>query len=184
MKSLFNVLVLLFSFTAGAMAYAVDGDYTLNAGDRLSISVWNEDALKKEVVILPDGTISFPLAGQLMAKDKTVFQVENEIREKLSNYISDPVVTVTVDVVGGNTIHILGKVTTPGSFSMSQPLDAMQALSLAGGLAQFAKENDIIVLRREGTKQRTIPVYYARIKQGNALESNIMLESGDIIIVP
>ena len=67
---------------------------------------------------------------------------------------------------------------------MSQPLDAMQALSLAGGLAQFAKENDIIVLRREGTKQRTIPVYYARIKQGNALESNIMLESGDIIIVP
>ena len=181
MKSLFNVLVLLFSFTAGAMAYAVDGDYTLNAGDRLSISVWNEDALKKEVVILPDGTISFPLAGQLMA---TVFQVENEIREKLSNYISDPVVTVTVDVVGGNTIHILGKVTTPGSFSMSQPLDAMQALSLAGGLAQFAKENDIIVLRREGTKQRTIPVYYARIKQGNALESNIMLESGDIIIVP
>ena len=80
-------MVLLFSFTAGATAYAVDGDYTLNAGDRLSISVWNEDALKKEVVILPDGTISFPLAGQLMAKDKTVFQVENEIREKVHNDI-------------------------------------------------------------------------------------------------
>lgn len=183
MKIFLNMWILPLSFLFGT-AFGVDTDYTLNAGDRLSISVWNEDALQKEVVILPDGTISFPLAGQLSAKDKTVLQVENELTAKLGNYISNPVVTVTVDEVGGNTIHILGKVLTPGSFSMSQPLDAMQALSLAGGLDTFAKENDIIVLRRENGEQRTIPVYYARIKQGRSLESNIMLQSGDIMIVP
>ncbi|HBQ59578.1 MAG TPA: sugar transporter, partial [Balneolaceae bacterium] len=75
----------------------------LNAGDMLSISVWNEDALQKEVVILPDGTISFPLAGQINAKDKTVVEVETELKEKLSEYISDPVVNVTVNRVSGNT---------------------------------------------------------------------------------
>jgi polysaccharide export outer membrane protein len=183
MKNLLSLFLVSAALYFGT-ALAASTDYTLNAGDRLSISVWNEDALQKQIVILPDGTISFPLAGQLVAKDKTVLQVENELTSKLSNYISDPVVTVTVDEVGGNTIHILGKVMTPGSFSMSQPLDAMQALSLAGGLDTFAKENDIIVLRREGNKQRTIPVYYARIKQGQALESNIMLQSGDIMIIP
>jgi polysaccharide export outer membrane protein len=182
MKIILKMWVLSFSLLFGT-AFAVN-DYTLNAGDRLSISVWNEDALQKEVVILPDGTISFPLAGQISAKNKTVLQVENELTAKLGNYISDPVVTVTVDEVGGNTIHILGKVLTPGSFAMSQPLDAMQALSLAGGLDTFAKENDIIVLRRQNGEQRTIPVYYARIKQGRSLESNIMLQSGDIMIVP
>jgi len=183
MKIILKMWILSFSLLFGT-AFAVNSDYTLNAGDRLSISVWNEDALQKEVVILPDGTISFPLAGQISAKNKTVLQVENELTAKLGNYISDLVVTVTVDEVGGNTIHILGKVLTPGSFAMSQPLDAMQALSLAGGLDTFAKENDIIVLRRQNGEQRTIPVYYARIKQGRSLESNIMLQSGDIMIVP
>lgn len=183
MKKLYKSFCLMLALLVSSSIYANEA-YTLNAGDRLLISVWNEEALQREVVILPDGTVSFPLAGQLNAQGKSVFDLENEIKSKLSEYISDPVVNVTVNAVSGNTIHILGKVLRPGSFSMSQPLDAMQALSLAGGLNTFAEENNIIILRRNGEKQQIIPVHYARIKKGQSLESNVMLKSGDVIIIP
>ncbi|HIC47880.1 MAG TPA: polysaccharide export protein [Methylophaga aminisulfidivorans] len=158
--------------------------YLLNSGDVLDISVWNEESLQKQVTVLPDGVITFPLAGEVVAKDKTVAEVEEELTKKLSEYLADPVVTVSVTNVEGNRVHILGKVLNPGSFVMNQPLDAMQALSLAGGLSPYAEENNIIVLRRDGAKQQVLPVKYAEIKKGKALNTNITLESGDVIIVP
>jgi polysaccharide export outer membrane protein len=161
-----------------------DQRYLLNSGDILDISVWNEQALQKQAVVLPDGVITFPLAGEIVAKDKTVANVEEELTKKLSEYLADPVVTVSVTSVEGNRIHILGKVLNPGSFVMNQPLDAMQALSLAGGLSPYAEENNIIVLRREDTTQQVLPVKYAEIKKGKALKTNITLESGDVMIVP
>lgn len=183
MKKLLSSAFFLTIITITTNTYA-DDPYTLNPGDRLFISVWNEESLQKEVVILPDGTISFPLAGQLNSQGRTVLELEDELRTNLSEYISDPVVNITVNAVAGNTVHIIGKVLRPGSFSMSQPLDAMQALSLAGGLNTFAEENNIIILRRNGEKQEIIPVHYARIKKGESLDSNVMLKSGDVIIIP
>ncbi|GLP99828.1 hypothetical protein GCM10007891_16820 [Methylophaga thalassica] len=158
--------------------------YLLNSGDVLDISVWNEESLQKQVTVLPDGVITFPLAGEVVAKDKTVAEVEEELTKKLNEYLADPVVTVSVTNVEGNRVHILGKVLNPGSFVMNQPLDAMQALSLAGGLSPYAEENNIIVLRRDGTKQQVLPVKYAEIKKGKELKTNITLESGDVMIVP
>ncbi|SFK20570.1 polysaccharide biosynthesis/export family protein [Methylophaga sulfidovorans] len=175
----FIVVVSLFSSTVFAAER-----YLLNSGDVLDISVWNEESLQKQVTVLPDGVITFPLAGEVVAKDKTVAEVEEELTKKLSEYLADPVVTVSVTSVDGNRVHILGKVLNPGSFVMNQPLDAMQALSLAGGLSPYAEENNIIVLRRDGTKQQVLPVKYAEIKKGKALNTNITLESGDVIIVP
>lgn len=183
MKKLLSSAFFLTIITITTNTYANE-PYTLNPGDRLFISVWNEESLQKEVVILPDGTISFPLAGQLNSQGRTVLELEDELRTNLSEYISDPVVNITVNAVAGNTVHIIGKVLRPGSFSMSQPLDAMQALSLAGGLNTFAEENNIIILRRNGEKQEIIPVHYARIKKGESLDSNVMLKSGDVIIIP
>lgn len=183
MKKLLGLALMCFALAVTSVSMAAE-NYMLNAGDRLNISVWNEDALNRNLVILPDGTVTFPLAGQLDAENKTVLQLEAELTEKLSEYIADPVVNVSVEIVEGNTIHILGKVQTPGSFAMSQPLDAMQALSLAGGLTTFAEENNIIVLRRKGEQQEILPVYYARIKKGEALESNVLLQSGDVMIIP
>lgn len=183
MKKLLSSAFFLALISAIPTSYAAES-YILNPGDRLFISVWNEQALQKEVVILPDGTISFPLAGQLNSQGQTVLELEEELKSRLSEYISDPVVNVTVNEVAGNTVHIIGKVLRPGSFSMSQPLDAMQALSLAGGLNTFAEENNIIILRRNGDKQEIIPVHYARIKKGQSLDSNVMLKSGDVIIIP
>lgn len=183
MKKLLTAAFFLAVISITSTVYASE-PYTLNPGDHLFISVWNEEALQKEVIILPDGTISFPLAGQLDSQGRTVLELEDELRARLSDYISDPVVNITVNAVAGNTVHIIGKVLRPGSFSMSQPLDAMQALSLAGGLNTFAEENNIIILRRNGDKQEIIPVHYARIKKGQSLDSNVMLKSGDVIIIP
>jgi polysaccharide export outer membrane protein len=182
MKKLQTMALIIMSIFM-SQAFAADR-YLLNAGDVLSISVWNEEALQKQVVVLPDGLITFPLAGEIQAEDKTVAEVQSKITEKLSQYLSDPVVTVSVVAVEGNRIHILGKVSSPGSFMMSQPLDAMQALSLAGGLSPYAEENNIIVLRRVGESQKVIPVRYADIKKGRALESNITMHSGDVMLIP
>lgn len=158
--------------------------YLLNAGDVLEISVWNEEALQKQVVVLPDGMISFPLAGELLAKGKTVSELQSMLKQNLTEFLAEPVVTVSVTNVSGNTIHILGKVTTPGNFVMNQTIDVIQALSLAGGLSPYAKENDIIVLRRNGDKHQVFPVYFAAIKNGQQLESNVLLKSGDVVVIP
>ena len=177
-----SLIVFLLFLVNGAVN--ASEQYLLNAGDVLDISVWNEDTLQKQVIILPDGTISFPLAGQLEAQGKSVNDVQTALKERLKEYLSDPVVTVSVVNVGGNTVHIMGKVTTPGSFVMSQEIDAMQALSLAGGLSPYAEENNIIVLRRNGTKQQVLPIRYGAIKKGRDLNTNIILKSGDVLIVP
>jgi polysaccharide export outer membrane protein len=138
----------------------------------------------KQVVVLPDGMISFPLAGELQAQGRTVSDLQLALKTKLTEYLSDPVVTVSVINVSGNTIHILGKVITPGNFVMSQPLDVIQALSLAGGLSPYAEENNIVVLRRQNGKQEVLPVKYGSIKKGQNLASNILLKSGDVIVIP
>lgn len=178
------IVILAVLISASISNFAVADSYLLNAGDVLGVSVWNEETLQKEVIVLPDGRISFPLAGELEAEGKTVSELQLAIKAKLSEYLSDPVVTVSVLSVSGNTIHILGKVTNPGIFVMSQPLDAVKALSLAGGLSPYAEENNIVILRRQGKRQQTFPVRYAGIKKGLDLETNIMLKSGDVIVIP
>lgn len=175
-------LVLFFAVTANIVN--ASERYLLNAGDVLAISVWNEDALQREVTILPDGMISFPLAGELKVKGKTVTEVQSVLTTKLSEFLADPVVTVAVKEVSGNTVHIMGKVVTPGMFVMPKNIDVMQALSLAGGLSPYAEENNIIVIRRHGDQQEVIPVLYGKIKKGRDLTSNVIINSGDVIVIP
>ena len=158
--------------------------YLLNAGDVLDISVWNEEALQKQLIVLPDGKISFPLAGELQAQGQSVTDLQSALKKKLTEYLADPVVTVSVANVSGNTVHIMGKVLKPGNFMMSKSTDVMQALSMAGGLSPYAEENNIIVLRRQGEKQQVLPVHYAAIKKGQELNTNILLQSGDVIVIP
>lgn len=153
--------------------------YLLNAGDILDISVWNEGTLNKQVIVLPDGMISFPLAGELVAEGNNVSELQLALTNKLKKFLSDPVVTVVVSSVSGNTVHVLGKISNPGSFVMTRGFNVMQALSLAGGLSAYAEENNISVLRG----QKAIVVHYADIKNGD-LSTNIKLKSGDVIVIP
>jgi len=158
--------------------------YRLNPGDILSISVWNEDALNQEVMILPDGTISFPLVGIIRAAGRAPEQVREEVKEKLSRLIPDPEINLTVRSVEGNNFFIIGKVIRPGRFPMNRPTDIVQALSLAGGFTPYAEPEKIQILRRTGKKQIIILFDYSKIAEGKALETNILLQSGDTIVVP
>lgn len=159
--------------------------YTVNPGDILNISVWNEEALQQEVLVLPDGTISFPLVGILEVLAKTPAQIQSQIKKKLSRVIPDPEINVTVKSVSGNNIFIIGKVNNPGQLLMNRPTDVMQALSLAGGLTPYAKSDNIRIIRRDKNgKQHIINFNYKLITEGKALETNILLKSGDTIVVP
>lgn len=170
------LLLLTLMFINSAMAAE---RYLLNAGDILDISVWNEETLNKQVVILPDGMISFPLAGEVLAEGKNITQLQQALTDKLKDYLAEPAVTVAVSSLSGNTIHVLGKISNPGSFVMNRVYNVTQALSLAGGLSPYAEENNISVLR----DQTVIPVRYADIKKGK-ISTNIQLKSGDVIVIP
>ncbi|MGI9318063.1 MAG: polysaccharide biosynthesis/export family protein [bacterium] len=182
MKSLsvFSGVVLAF---ISVVASAQDS-YRLNPGDILSISVWDEEALQQQVMVLPDGTISFPLVGILSVTGRTSAQVQDELKAKLSRLIPDPEVNLMVIAVEGNNIFIIGKVNQPGRFPMTRPTDVVQALSLAGGFTPYAETEKIQILRRSGIKQKVINFDYTKVADGKALETNILLRSGDTIVVP
>jgi len=160
-------------------------DYRLQPGDLLTISVWKEKDLDSEVLVRPDGGISFPLAGDVKAQNETVTEVRQALAERLKRYIPDPVVTVAVKNIGGNHIYVIGKVTRPGEFPFSRPVDVMQALSLAGGATPYAALNEIVILRRNNAgAQRVLPFRYGDIARGRNLGQNVLLESGDTVVVP
>jgi len=159
--------------------------YTVQSGDTLEVSVWREEDLHREVLVRPDGLFSFPLVGDIDANNKTVDQLTEEVGRRLQRFISDPVVTVTVKSIDGNKIYLLGQVNTPGAFVVNPRVDVMQALSLAGGTTPFASLNDIVIVRRNlDGSQRAMKFKYKDVERGRDLEQNILLESGDIVIVP
>ena len=176
-------LVLLCFAHIDAVA-AEDTPYRLHAGDILDISLWKEEGMQREVLVLPDGTISFPLAGQVEAAGRTAGQVEQILAERLQKYYPDPFITVSVLSTAGNSIFVIGEVQNPGQFLAVQPLDVMQALSLAGGLRVHADESEIKILRRRNGKQTAIPFSYGDVQTGRDLNRNIVLESGDVVVVP
>jgi polysaccharide export outer membrane protein len=158
--------------------------YHIQPGDILQVSVWKEQDLQSEVLVRPDGAFSFPLAGDVDTRGKSVEELRNELTTRLKRYIPDPVVTVAVRQIVGNRIFVLGQVNRPGDFQFSRPVDVMQALSMAGGTTSYAALNDIVILRRERGQLQTIRFHYAEVARGKDLAQNILLNSGDTIVVP
>ena len=161
-----------------------DNIYRIQPGDVLEVSVWQEENLQKQVLVRPDGGMSFPLAGDMQAAGKSVTEVQKLITERLTKYIPDPVVTVSTLKLDGNKVYVIGKVARPGEFQTNRYMDVVQALSMAGGMTPYAADNKIKVLRRENGKQRSIPFRYGDIEKGEDLEQNIILQSGDVVVVP
>jgi polysaccharide export outer membrane protein len=161
-----------------------DGVYRVQPGDKLFISVWKEEGLAQTVIVRPDGGFTFPLAGELDATGKTVANLTEEIRARLIRLIPEAIVTVDVAEIRGAKVYIIGQVTMPGQFVMNPLLDVIQALSMAGGLTPFASPSDIRILRRGPDGQRAIPFDYGAVIRGRELDQNIMLEDGDVVIVP
>lgn len=163
---------------------ASGGEYEIGPEDLLDISVWKEKDLQKEVLVRPDGWITFPLVGNIQAKGKTALQLQEEITQWLKQYIPNPVVSVSVKKIAGYKIFVIGRVNKPGDYVVGRYIDVLQALSLAGGLTPFAEEGNIKIVRKENGKETILRFDYADVKKGRRLEQNITLRSGDVIIVP
>ena len=180
-----SAFCLVVSF-ATTEAVGQPASYLVNPGDRLQIDVWNEESLSRNVLVRPDGVISLPMAGDIPTTGLAPEAVAIRIAEALGDFMKDrPRVVVSLVEAAGNQIYVLGKVDKPGRFRISANTDVMQALALAGGLNSFADEDDIKVLRRnENGLQTAIPFRYSQVKSGKSLESNIVLRSGDLVVVP
>ena len=162
----------------------VDESYTLLPGDVVEISVWGEELLQKQVLVRPDGGISFPFADNVQAKGRTISDVAAELQKKIVKFVPDAVVTVSLVQNAGNRIYVLGRVNKPGEFQIPRPVDVMQALAMAGGLNPFADRDSIRILRRGPTGQQTINFNYEQVERGEGLDQNVVLEAGDVVMVP
>lgn len=171
---------------AGATAHSAAQPvaYVIGPEDGLEISVWKDETLKSTSLVRPDGGISFPLVGEVMAAGKTADQLRDELKKRLEKYVPDAVVTVAVVHVASYRIYVLGRVNKPGDFAVGRDVDVLQALTLAGGLTPFAHENDIRVVRKLDGKTTTIPFRYADALKDGDLAQNITLRSGDVLLVP
>ena len=171
------------AITAGPVAQVEPG-YRLGAEDIMLVSVWKDEQLTREVVVRPDGMFSFPLVGDIQAEDRTVEDIRGDLVKRMTKYIPNPNVSVAVTKVISYKIYVVGRVNKPGEYLIGHYTDVLQALSLAGGLTPFAAENDIKVMRRVRGEQHAISFRYGDVRKGRDLEQNIILQRGDVVMVP
>lgn len=159
-------------------------DYLIAPGDTLEISVYGEPDLIRELVVRPDGKVSFPLVGDIQTAGKTTSQVKEIVEGKVRTYIPSANATVIVTRLGSLQFYVIGRVNNPGMFNVAKPLSVLEALALAGGPTPFAKEDRILIIRGTGGKTTKIPFNLKDIKEGKHLEQNIVLERQDVVVVP
>jgi polysaccharide export outer membrane protein len=193
MRSLFRFATWLIPALGLFIANASAEDlslYRINGGDTLHISVYGEKDLDRDVVVEPDGGVAFPLVGNFNARGLTLQELQQKVAEALRGgnmlpNVTDAEVTVSLVRSTGNSFSVIGQVKQPGTFVTDTQVDVMQALSLAGGLTPFASKGRILVLRREANgQQKKIPFDYSAIEDGEKLDTNILLQGGDVVIVP
>jgi polysaccharide export outer membrane protein len=162
----------------------VPPSYQIGPNDILSIYVWKEAELTRDVTVTPDGKISFPLIGEVIAEGKTVTELKQTIASKLQNFVTAPEVTVIVKESRSRIVYIIGKVTKPGPYPLAPDMTVVQALSAAGGFTEWADTKDILINRREGNKGAQLKFNYKEFTGGRNLGQNILLKPGDTIVVP
>jgi polysaccharide biosynthesis/export protein len=178
------VLICCLSASAGAQEAAPVADYIIGAGDVLNISVWKDESLTRQVVVLPDGKIGFPLIGQVTAAGKTVAELTKEIEQKLARFVPGVELSVVVQQIGSMTIYVIGKVNAPGRFNLASDVNVLQALAMAGGLNPFAKRGDIKIFRETGGGTKVFFFDYDTVADGKDPRQNMRLKKGDVIVVP
>ncbi len=169
----------------GARAAHSDSSYVIGANDVLAINVWKEPDISRSVPVRSDGKISLPLVGELQASGQTPQQLEQEITKRLQSYISEPEVTVIVTDSKSQKVNILGMVSKPGAYLLTSSTTVLDAIAMAGGFKDFAKQKSIYVLRQgaDGTQKR-IPFNYKEVIKGQNSDQNIRLQAGDTLVVP
>jgi polysaccharide export outer membrane protein len=192
-KSSLSILFLVFLCCqgVGVLRAAEEADapfagpeFLLGPADVLEISVWKDENLTKQVVVRPDGKVSFPLIGDIVAQGRTVEELRQAVAEKIKNYVPDAPVTVILLQLGSTKVYVVGKVHKSGMYPMGNKLTVLQLLAMAGGMTTFADEDDILILRTENGEQKTIQFDYKEVSSGKNLDQNVVLKPGDTIVVP
>ena len=140
--------------------------------------------MEQEVLVKPDGGITFPLAGDINAGGMTTIELTQELVKKLKRYIPNPNVTVSVIKAVSNKVYVIGKVNRPGEFNATGYMDVLQALTMAGGLTPYADSDDIKIIRRTKTGNKVMEFDYDEVASGERLDMNIILQAGDTVVVP
>jgi len=161
-----------------------EAEYKIGPQDVLRVDVWKEPDISRTIPVRPDGKISLPLLDDVQAAGLTAMELAAAIREGLTKYINNPQVTVTVTEINSRRVYLTGEVTRPGAFPLLPNMTVLQALSSGGGFTQFAKIKNIYVLRQENGKQVKHPFNYKGVVEGKTPEDNILLQPGDVIVVP
>jgi polysaccharide export outer membrane protein len=160
-------------------------EYVIGPDDVLAINVWKEPEISRTLPVRPDGNISLPLVGDLMASGRTPVQLQKEIKDRLVEYLSNPEVTVLVQEAKSHKFNIIGEVEKPGSYVMGCPMTVLDAIALAGGVREFARTTKIYVLRVNADDSRTrLPFNYKHVIRGNDLRADVQLQPRDTIVVP
>jgi len=164
---------------------AHDDSYVIGVDDVLSISVWKEPDISRTLPVRSDGKISLPLAGEVQAAGQTPHQLELALVGKLRNYIAEPEVAVIVSEMKSQKFNILGEVNKPGTYPLTNGATVLDAIALAGGFRDFAKQKSVYVLRRDASGgESRIPFNYKDVIQGKHADQNVKLLSHDTIVVP
>ena len=158
--------------------------YHIGPGDVIEISVWKDPELSRNLVVPPDGMISFPLIGSIDAIPMTVPELRKIVTQKLSEFIPDATVTVMLMQINSLKAFVIGKVNEPGEFPIDLETNVMQILAKAGGLNPFASRGNIKILRQKNNKIIEIPFDYGDVEKGKNLQQNIILKAGDVVVVP
>jgi len=162
-----------------------DDTFVIGNDDVLAINVWKEPDISRSIPVRSDGRISLPLVGEVQAAGQTPLKLEAEIATRLKNYISEPEVTVMVQQINSQKFNVLGQVMHPGSFVMANSPTVLDAIALAGGFRDFAKQKSIYVLREnpDGTQTR-LPFNYKEVIKGVNPSQNVKLQPRDTVVVP
>jgi polysaccharide export outer membrane protein len=158
--------------------------YVIGAEDVLSIHVWKEDAFTKTIPVRMDGKISLPLVQEIKAAGLTPLQLKEVLTRRLKEFIENPVVSVTVAEANSYKVYVSGQVKTPGVYRLRSETSVAQIIPMAGGFTDWANQKKILIIRNENGREKRMTVNYKKILRGSDPDSNVILKTGDTIIVP
>jgi len=163
---------------------ADSNDYVIGPEDVLYINVWREDTLTRTVPVRMDGNISLPLIDEVQAAGLTPLQLKEVLVEKLKKFVDLPNVSVIVMEANSYKVYVSGQVRTPGVYRLRSETSILQIIPMAGGFTEWANQKKILVIRKEGGKDKRITVNYKKIVEGKEPGGNFVLKAGDTIIIP
>jgi polysaccharide export outer membrane protein len=161
---------------------AVPADYVIGPDDVLAVVYWRDQDMSGEATVRPDGKITLPLVQDVQAAGLTPDQLRDRVQAAAKKFISDPSVTIVVRAIHSRKVFITGMVTRPGPYPINAPTTVLQLIATAGGLLEYAKAKDILIVRPQGGKP--LPFNYKDVVQGKNLTQNILLAPGDTVVVP